>query len=138
MLIGIDTRKNPRLLEAAYDDDQGVTAAFNMNLITRMNRELDGDIPIEMFEHRAIWNDRLGRIEMHLMARQDISFDVAGHRFRIYGGETIHTENSYKYRAEEAAFLARAAGWEPMARWTDARELYSLEFWQAQSDRLEP
>lgn len=138
MLIGIDTRKNPRLLEAAYDDDQGVTANFNLNLITRINRDLGGTIPADAFEHRAIWNDRLGRIEMHLMAMRDVTFEAAGHRFHMRSGETIHTENSYKYRPEEAAFLARAAGWEPMARWTDARMLFSLEFWQAQPDRLEP
>ena len=138
MLIGIDTRKNPRLLEAAYDDDQGMTAMFNLNLITRINRELGGTLPPDAFEHRAIWNDRLGRIEMHLMATRDVTFDAADHRFHMRSGETIHTENSYKYRPEEAAFLARAAGWEPMARWTDARDLFSLEFWQAEPDRLEP
>lgn len=138
MLIGIDTRKNPRMLEAAYDDDQGVTAAFNLNLLHRINRDLSGTVPIDAFEHRAIWNDRLGRIEMHLLAARDVTFDVAEHRFHLRSGETIHTENSYKYRPEEAAFLARAAGWEPMARWTDARALYSLEFWRCPPDRMEP
>ncbi len=138
MLIGIDTRKNPRLLEAAYDDDQGVTEAFNLNLINRINRTLGGTLPLDAFEHRAIWNDRLGRIEMHLQAIRDVTFDVADHRVHMRRGETVHTENSYKYRPEEAAFLARAAGWEPMARWTDGRALYSLEFWHCPPDRMEP
>lgn len=138
MLIGIDTRKNPRLLEAAYDDAQGVTAAFNLNLITRINAELAGTLPPDAFEHCAVWNDRLGRIEMHLMATRDITFDAADHRFHMRSGETIHTENSYKYRPEEAAFLARAGGWEPMARWTDTRELFSVEYWRCPPDRLEP
>lgn len=138
MLIGIDTRKNPRMLEATYDDDRGVTAAFNKNLITRINAELGGTMPPEGFEHRAIWNDRLGRMEMHLLALRSVTFDAAGHRFHMAAGETIHTENSYKYRPEEAAFLARAGGWEPMARWTDARDHFSLEFWQVPPDRLEP
>lgn len=138
MLIGIDTRKNPRLLEAAYDDAQGVTAAFNLNLVTRINAELGGNIPADAFDHRAVWNDRLGRIEMHLVALRDVTFDAADHRFHLRSGETIHTENSYKFRPEEAAFLARAGGWEPMARWTDARDLFSIEYWQCPPDRLEP
>lgn len=138
MLIGIDTRKNPRMLEAAYDDEQGVTADFNKNLITRINAELGGTMPPDAFDHRAVWNDRLGRIEMHLLAIRDVTFEAAGHRFRMRGGETIHTENSYKYRPEEAAFLARAGGWEPMARWTDARDLFSIEYWHCPPDRLEP
>lgn len=138
LLIGIDLRKNPRLLEAAYDDAAGVTADFNLNLLHRINRELDGTVPVEAFEHRAVWHDGLGRIEMHLVATRDVVFTVAGRRFAMTAGETIHTENSHKYRIEEARMLARTSGWEPMAIWTDAEELFSLQVWAAAPRRLEP
>jgi len=138
LIIGIDTRKNAGLLEAAYDDAQGVTAAFNLNLLHRINRELDADVPVEAFEHRARWNDRLGRIEMHLQASRDICFWIAGERFSMDEGETIHTENSYKYTAEETRLLARASGWEPMAMWTDAAGLFGLHVWAAGQEGMQP
>ncbi len=138
LVIGIDTRKNPRLIEAAYDDSAGVTAAFNLNLLTRINRELGGDIPVDAFEHRAAWNDSLGRIEMHLVATRDLGFTVAGRRFAMTEGETIHTENSHKYTLEEARLLARAAGWEPLAGWTDDRGLFSLHVWRAAEAAMQP
>lgn len=138
LVIGIDRRKNPRLLEAAYDDSAGVTAAFNLNLLHRLNRELDGDVPVEAFEHRAMWNDAVGRIEMHLVALRDLAFTVAGQRVAMAAGETIHTENSHKYTVEEARLLARASGWEPVAAWSDARELFSLHVWTAPTERMQP
>ena len=138
LVIGIDRRKNPRLLEAAYDDDAGVTAAFNLNLLHRINRELDGDVPVDAFEHRAWWHDGLGRIEMHLVATRDLRFRAAGRSFAMCEGETIHTENSYKYTPEEARLLARASGWEPMAMWTDADQLFGLHVWAAAEGRMEP
>ncbi|MDB5698535.1 MAG: dimethylhistidine N-methyltransferase [Alphaproteobacteria bacterium] len=138
LVIGIDLRKNPRLIEAAYDDAAGVTAAFNLNLLHRINNELDGDIPVELFEHQAVWHDALGRIEMHLAASEDLSFQAAGRHFAMKAGETIHTENSYKYRPEEARLLARASGWEPMAVWSDPDQLFSLHVWQADGSKLEP
>lgn len=138
LVIGIDRRKNPRLLEAAYDDAAGVTAAFNLNLLHRLNRELDGDVPVDAFEHRAVWNDAVGRIEMHLVAQRDLAFTVAGRRFAMTAGETIHTENSHKYTVEEARLLARASGWEPLAAWSDARELFSLHVWTAPADHMQP
>lgn len=138
LVIGIDRRKNPRLLEAAYDDAAGVTAAFNLNLLHRLNRELGGDVPVEAFEHRAVWNDAVGRIEMHLVALRALSFIVAGRRFDMAAGETIHTENSHKYTVEEARLLARASGWEPVAAWSDARELFSLHVWTAPAERMQP
>lgn len=138
LVIGIDRRKNPRLLEAAYDDAAGVTAAFNLNLLHRLNRELGGDVPVDAFEHRAVWNDAVGRIEMHLVALRDLNFTVAGHRFAMAAGETIHTENSHKYTIEEARLLARASGWEPTAAWTDDRDLFSLHVWTAPPERLQP
>jgi len=138
LVIGIDRRKNPRLLEAAYDDAAGVTAAFNLNLLHRLNRELSGDVAVAAFEHRAVWNDAVGRIEMHLVALRDVGFTVAGQRFAMQAGETIHTENSYKYTPEEARLLARASGWEPTAAWTDARDLFSLHVWTAPAGRMQP
>lgn len=138
LVIGIDSRKNPRLLEAAYDDAAGVTAAFNLNLLQRINRELDGTIPIDAFEHRAIWHDGFGRMEMHLVANRDIAFAAAGQRFSMRAGETIHTENSYKYTYREARLLARASGWEPLAFWTDPDELFGLHVWTAASAELQP
>ena len=138
LVIGIDLRKNPRLLETAYDDAAGVTAAFNLNILHRINRELGGDIDVTAFDHSAVWNDAIGRIEMHLVARQDISFHAAGMRFHMRAGETIHTENSYKYTLEEARLLARAGGWEPLAAWTDAEKLFSVHVWSVAPNRLEP
>jgi L-histidine N-alpha-methyltransferase len=138
LVIGIDMRKNPGLLEAAYDDAAGVTAAFNLNLLHRINRELDGDIAVDAFEHRAVWNDGLGRIEMHLMATTAVAFHAAGRRFAMREGETIHTENSYKYTVAEARLLARASGWEPLAFWTDPDALFGLHVWAAAGDELQP
>lgn len=138
LVIGIDTRKNPRLLEAAYDDSAGVTAAFNLNLLHRINRELDGDIDVGIFEHRAEWHDGLGRIEMHLEATEATEFRIAGRQFSMRKGETIHSENSYKYRPEEARLLARASGWEPVAMWTDAEAMFGLHLWRAAPEHREP
>lgn len=138
LVIGLDLRKSPRLLEAAYDDATGVTAAFNRNLLHRINSELEGDIDPDAFDHRADWNDALGRIEMHLVARHDLAFRAAGRPFAMAAGETIHTENSYKYTLEEARFLARAAHWEPLAAWTDPEALFSVQVWRPQDEALEP
>jgi L-histidine N-alpha-methyltransferase len=138
LVIGLDLRKNQRLIEAAYDDSDGVTAAFNLNLLDRINRELDGTIPVDAFEHRAVWHDGKGRIEMHLQASCAVEFSVDGHDFAMREGETIHTENSYKYTMDEARLMARASGWEPMVHWIDVDGLFSLHVWQAAEDRLEP
>jgi L-histidine Nalpha-methyltransferase len=138
LVIGMDTRKNQRMLEAAYDDSDGVTAAFNLNLLHRINRELGGNIPVELFEHRAVWHDGKGRIEMHLVALRTLAFEVAGTRFEMSEGETIHTENSYKYLNAEAAMMARTSGWEPMAKWTDQDALFSLHVWRAAAAECEP
>jgi len=138
LVIGIDTRKNPHLLEAAYDDAAGVTGEFNLNMLGRINRELGGTIPVDAFEHRAVWHDGYGRIEMHLVATRDLSFDAAGQRFAMAAGETIHTENSYKYTLAEARVMARASGWEPLAYWTDPEELFGLHVWTAASEAGQP
>lgn len=126
LLIGMDRIKNPDQLIAAYDDAEGVTAAFNLNLIARINRELDGDLPMDGFSHRAIWNDGKARIEMHLRAVRRLHFHVAGQCFDMEEGETIHTESSHKYGSRDARMLLRAGGWEPTHEWTDPEDLFSL------------
>jgi len=138
LVIGIDILKNVRLLEAAYDDAAGVTAQFNLNVLARINRELDGTIPLDSFAHRAVWHDGRGRIEMHLEALQDLEFRAAGQSFSMRRDETIHTENSYKYSPEAIRLLARASGWEPMAAWFDPDRLFSIHVWTADEDRMEP
>lgn len=138
LVMGIDIRKNVRLLEAAYDDAAGVTGRFNLNVLARINRELDGTIPLDDFVHRAVWHDGRGRIEMHLEAQQDLHFQAAGQNFSLRRHETIHTENSYKYSPEEIRLLARASGWEPMAAWFDPDRLFSIHVWSADEGRIEP
>lgn len=120
LLIGFDLIKDASILTAAYDDRAGVTAAFNLNLARRINRELGGTIPLEELAHRAVWNAGEARIEMHLEALSGICFSVAGHRFSMDAGETIHTENSHKYSAASASALLRAGGWAPVTHYTDA------------------
>jgi len=126
LLIGMDRIKDRGRLVAAYDDATGVTAAFNLNLIARINRELEGDLPLDGFVHRAIWNDDKARIEMHLEAVRPLHFHVAGQCFGMAAGETIHTESSHKYGARDERLLLRAGGWEPVREWTDADGLFSL------------
>jgi L-histidine Nalpha-methyltransferase len=126
LLIGIDRIKPASVLLPAYDDAQGVTAEFNLNLLHRINRELCGTIPVSAFRHVARWNDTEARIEMHLEATRDVSFRVDGQIFAISKGKTIHTENSYKYGPRDARLLLRSAGWSPMAEWTDREGLFGL------------
>jgi L-histidine N-alpha-methyltransferase len=138
LVIGMDTRKDAARLLAAYDDPQGVTAAFNLNLLHRINRELYGTIPVDAFAHEARWNAALGRVEMHLRAKRNVDFEVAGASFALAAGETIHTENSYKYTDDEARLLAHASGWAPVTHWVDDEELFAVHLWRAAPDRLEP
>lgn len=126
LLVGMDLVKDETALVAAYDDAAGVTAAFNLNLITRINRELEGDIPLGSFRHEARWNDVFARIEMHLVACADMAFTVSGQSFAMRCGETIHTENSHKFTKRSAQMLLAAGGWEPRARWTDRSGQFSL------------
>lgn len=119
LLIGFDLIKDKETLVAAYDDAQGVTAAFNLNLAVRINRELDGTIPLEQLRHRAVWNEDRARIEMHLEALSPFAFRVAGHHFSMDAGETIHTENSHKYSLLTASDLLRAGGWTPGRDYVD-------------------
>ena len=138
LVIGIDPRKDPTVITAAADDSGGLMRSFNLNLLHRINRELGGTIDVEAFTHKAVWNDDLGRLELHLEALYDLAFTVAERPFSMRTGETIHTENSYKYRLEEMQLLARAAGWEPMAAWNDPDGLFSLQVWAAAKARIEP
>ena len=138
LLIGMDRAKPADILVPAYDDAQGVTAAFNRNLLDRINRELDGTIPVEAFRHRAVWNDDRSRIEMHLAATRDVDFTVEGRSFAMAAGETIHTENSHKYGPRDAKILLRAGGWTPVAQWSDPSDLFSVYLAEAQSARLAP
>ncbi|ATP16931.1 MULTISPECIES: L-histidine N(alpha)-methyltransferase [Sphingobium] len=126
LLIGMDRIKDRDRLIAAYDDEAGVTAAFNRNLLVRINRELEGDLPVDAFAHRAIWNDEKARIEMHLEATEPLHFHVAGQCFHMKAGETIHTESSHKYGARDERLLLRAGGWEPTAEWMDPDGLFAL------------
>ena len=121
ILVGFDRRKDVQTLERAYDDAQGITAAFNLNLLERANRELHADFDLAQFEHRAHWRPEIGRIEMHLISRCDQRVWIAelGTGFAFERGETIHTENSYKYSPEEIAALADQAGLQLEDRWAD-------------------
>jgi len=126
LLIGIDRVQAPDLLVPAYDDAQGVTAEFNLNLLRRINRELRGRVPVDGFRHVARWNAAETRIEMHLEARRDVRFEIEGQGFSMAAGETIHTENSHKYGPRDASLLLRAGGWRPLAEWTDRQGRFGL------------
>ena len=126
LIVGVDLKKDLRKLVAAYNDAAGVTAAFNLNLLARINREIGGAFDLEAFRHEAIYNPRDGRIEMHLVSRRDQDAAVGGRRFRFRTGETIHTENSYKYSIRQFQDLARASGWLAKCVWTDEGQLFSV------------
>jgi len=126
LIIGADLKKDARRLVLAYNDAAGVTAAFNLNLLARINRELGGDFDLAAFRHEAIYNPRHGRIEMHLVSLRQQSVTIRGQRFSFGQGETIHTENSYKYSIEQFRELARSAEWLPRRVWTDAAHMFSV------------
>ncbi len=125
-IVGIDLVKDAAVLDAAYNDAAGVTAAFNLNLLRRMNRELDADFDLDGFRHRAFFNPGPSRIEMHLESRAAQTVTVCGQSFRFAAGETIHTESSYKYTLESFRALAARAGWASIATWTDAAGYFSV------------
>jgi dimethylhistidine N-methyltransferase len=133
MLIGVDLKKDPALLNAAYNDAQGVTAQFNLNLLARINRELGADFDLAAFRHRAFYDAALGRIEMHLVSGRDQQVTLPGHVFRFRSGETIHTENSYKYSVAEFQDLARSAGYAPQECWTDPERLFAVHYLTAEA-----
>ena len=125
-LIGVDLKKDASILIPAYNDSEGVTAAFNLNLLVRINRELDGDIELRLFAHDAVYNHVEGRVEMYLESLAHQTVRVLGRAFRFARGERIHTENSHKYSVPEFQTLARDSGWTPVAAWTDPDRLFSL------------
>ncbi len=128
LLIGVDLRKDPAVLHAAYNDSAGITAAFNLNVLERLNRELGADFDPGSFEHRAVYDEAEGRIEMRLVSLKPQSVTVAGETLRFDHGEHIITEYSHKYSVDEFAALARTAGLRPERAWTDARSLFSLHY----------
>jgi len=125
-IIGVDLVKDASILNAAYDDAAGVTAKFNLNLLARINRELDGNFDLASFSHHAFYNSERHRIEMHLASKRRQQVRVAGRTIEMRAGETIHTENSYKYTLESFGALARGSGWSPVCVWTDAGGNFSI------------
>jgi dimethylhistidine N-methyltransferase len=125
-LVGADLRKDPSVLLPAYDDAAGVTAAFNRNMLVRLNREAGADFVPAAFDHRAVWNDEESRIEMHLVSRHAQTVRIAGQQIRFDAGETIHSENSYKHTAERFVGIAAQARWNVRETWTDPAELFAL------------
>ncbi len=128
LLIGVDLKKDESVLVPAYNDSEGVTAAFNLNLLTRINRELDGSFDVAKFSHEAVYNAEAGRMEIFITSREDQDVTVCGERFTFARGERIHTENSHKYAIADITALAEAAGWSHTRAWVDDNELFSLNF----------
>ncbi len=127
LMIGVDLIKPVDVLNAAYNDADGITAQFNLNLLTRINRELGGTFRLDTFEHHAFYNRERHRVEMHLASLKRQKVKVAGETVDFRAGETIHTENSYKYSVESLAALARGVGWLPAGAWTDSRKYFSIQ-----------
>jgi dimethylhistidine N-methyltransferase len=127
-LIGVDLKKDVEILEDAYNDSEGITAEFNRNILRRMNRELSADFDIEKFEHSAFYNHDRDRIELHLVSLADQTVRVANREVSFEEGETIHTENSYKYSLEGFARLAGSAGFAVERVWTDPDRLFSVQY----------
>jgi dimethylhistidine N-methyltransferase len=128
LLIGVDLKKDPRILNLAYNDPAGVTAAFNLNILARLNRELGTDFQLDQFRHYAFYNESMGRIEMHLVSLTNQTVQLNGDRISIKAGEKIWTESSYKYTVEEFEGLAEAAGFKLRNVWTDKDRLFSVQY----------
>ncbi|KAA0011328.1 L-histidine N(alpha)-methyltransferase [Billgrantia pellis] len=128
LLIGVDLIKDRTVLDAAYNDAAGITAAFNLNLLERLRHEFDADVEPSRFQHQAFYNESDSRIEMHLVSRCDQTVRVAGERIRFVEGESLHTENSYKYSVEGFRRLAACAGFESRAQWTDPDALFCIHY----------
>jgi len=125
LIIGADLKKDPRTLIRAYDDAAGVTAAFNLNLLARINRELEGTFDLDAFCHEAVYDPGEGRMEMRLRAKKSHSARVLGTAFQFVAGEAIHTENSYKFSVPQFQEIATLAGWQPRRLWCDDQNLFS-------------
>jgi dimethylhistidine N-methyltransferase len=131
LLVGVDRKKEPAVLNAAYNDAAGITAEFNLNLLDRINHELDGNFEREKFGHYAYYNDRMGRIEMHLVSLEDQQVTIGGRDFRFTEAECLHTENSYKYSPDEFINLANAGGFKHKKSWSDDNHFFSIYFLEA-------
>lgn len=134
LLIGVDLKKDKAILEAAYDDAEGITALFNLNLLTRINRELAGDFDLSKWQHKALYNDSIGRIEMYLVSQIDQAVNINGTIFDFVEGETIHTENSYKYTVDEFITLAAKADFQSDALWLDDNNLFSVHLFRVRQN----
>ena len=130
LLIGVDLRKDAARLNAAYNDRQGITAEFNLNLLARINRELGANFDLAAFRHQAFYNEPPGRIEMHLLSLKDQRVSIGGHVIRFRAGESIHTENSFKYSVTGFQALASSACFEPVDCWMDAEKLFAVHYLQ--------
>jgi len=130
LVIGVDLPKAEAALVAAYDDAAGVTAAFDLNLLARMNRELGGEFRLSRFRHRAVWDPRLSRVEMHLVSLEPQVVAVAGRPFRFEEGEALQTESAYKWEPRAFDALAAIAGWVPEAAWTDDRAWFAVRLYR--------
>jgi dimethylhistidine N-methyltransferase len=128
LLLGVDLKKDPAILHSAYNDRAGVTAQFNINILRRINNELGGDFQLDQWKHRAIYNERAGRIEMHLVSLKNQVVHLAGARIEFNAGETIWTESSYKYSVEQFKGLSAQAGFEVSKVWTDPKRLFSVQY----------
>ena len=137
-VLGVDRRKDARVLEAAYDDAAGVTAAFNRNLLVRLNRELAADFDPARFRHRAVWNDAASRIEMHLESVGAQVVHVAGEAIAFEGGETIWTESSYKYDRDRIERLVADGGFDLTRVWTDAHARFWVAYLEVKRGAAEP
>ena len=135
-IVGVDLVKDAQVLQKAYNDSQGVTAKFNLNLLARINRELGAKFNLACFEHHAFFNRERSRIEMHLASLKRQRVKVCGECIEFRAGETIHTENSYKYSVESFRALARGAGWTPAAVWTDADDYFSVHALTLRAERF--
>jgi L-histidine N-alpha-methyltransferase len=130
LIIGVDLKKDEKVLTAAYDDSAGVTAAFNKNVLAHINRELKGSFDLEAFDHLALYNSELGRIEMHLVSNQDQSVVLGSQVVEFKKGEKIHTENSCKYHVPEFQDIAVKAGFKPIDVWTDLDQMFSVHYFE--------
>ena len=131
VILGIDTRKDPKLLESAYNDSKGITAEFNLNALRNLNGLIDSDFEAENFDHLAFYDQELGRIEMHLISNCKQTVTLSGHEFHIEMGENLHTENSYKYSGKEIDALARMSNMKCVKSWEDSEEMFAVVLLQA-------
>lgn len=128
LLIGVDLKKTSKILEAAYNDQAGVTAAFNLNLLTRLNNECGANFVVEDFAHKALFNQASGAVEMHLVSKSQQTVQLNGNQFEFTAGDSIHTENSFKYTLDEFAALAASAGWQRQQLWLDSNQWFSVQY----------